>query len=82
MNDAIVSVRIPASLLKELHAIADHDHFLDLSECVRSIIRAKALQMLEQPVDQQQHKQSAQSSQNDKITKDLKKIIDQLEGRS
>ena len=40
-NSVMASVRIPSSLVKELKTAMKKDHFLDLSEAVRSIIRNK-----------------------------------------
>ena len=39
MAKSMISVRIPVSLVKELKEISKKDHFLDLSEAVRTIIR-------------------------------------------
>ena len=39
MSDMIVTVRVPKSLLYELRRVSSEDHFLDLSEAVRSILR-------------------------------------------
>lgn len=44
MANSMISVRIPESLLKEFKETADKDHFMDLSEAVRSIIRKNWLQ--------------------------------------
>jgi len=41
MKSTIVSVRIPESLSKELRGKLTDDHFLDLSEAVRSIVRKR-----------------------------------------
>ena len=43
MTNTIVSVRIPKSLVSELRKVSEKDHFMDLSEAVRSIVRAKWL---------------------------------------
>jgi len=39
MNDIMVSIRIPESLLLELKDLAEKEHYMDVSEEVRSIIR-------------------------------------------
>jgi len=44
MSNTMISVRIPEDLLKEFKEIADKDHYMDLSEAVRSIIRKNWLQ--------------------------------------
>jgi Arc/MetJ-type ribon-helix-helix transcriptional regulator len=39
MKNTMVSIRVPSSLIDEFKDISKKDHFLDLSEAVRSIIR-------------------------------------------
>ena len=41
MNDVMVSVRMPKSLALELKELVRPNHFLDLSEEVRGIVREK-----------------------------------------
>lgn len=41
MSDTIVSIRIPESMVKELRDIVTRDHYLDLSETVRGVVRKK-----------------------------------------
>ena len=43
MADSIVSLRIPSSLIKELKDLAKKNHYMDVSEEVRSILREKWL---------------------------------------
>ncbi|MFH1134438.1 MAG: hypothetical protein V1735_08185 [Nanoarchaeota archaeon] len=44
MTNPIVSVRIPQSMFEQLKERAQHDHFLDVSEAVRSMIRRRFLE--------------------------------------
>ncbi len=44
ITDKIVSVRMPASLVSELKNIAEKDHYLDVSEAIRSMLRKKWLE--------------------------------------
>ena len=44
MTDVMVSVRMPKSLLLELKELTKKQHFLDLSELIRSITRKKWIQ--------------------------------------
>jgi len=39
LNEVLVSVRMPESLLSKLRELAEKDHFMDVSEEVRSITR-------------------------------------------
>jgi Arc/MetJ-type ribon-helix-helix transcriptional regulator len=41
MADQIVSVRMPSSLIGELKELADKNHYLDVSEEIRSLLRDK-----------------------------------------
>ena len=41
MPDQIVSVRMPVTLINELKELAEKNHFLDISEEVRSLLREK-----------------------------------------
>ena len=41
MADMIVSVRMPVSMINELKELADKNHFLDVSEEIRSLLRDK-----------------------------------------
>ncbi|MBN2141928.1 hypothetical protein JW711_01235 [Candidatus Woesearchaeota archaeon] len=41
MADSIVSVRMPSSLVQTLKSLSKENHFLDVSEEIRSIVRIK-----------------------------------------
>ena len=41
MNDPVVSVRMPKGMIKEVRKLSRENHFLDMSEALRSIIRQK-----------------------------------------
>ncbi|MBU0666187.1 MAG: hypothetical protein ABIC91_02540 [Nanoarchaeota archaeon] len=43
MTDTVVSVRMPSSLVRELRILSEKNHFMDLSEEIRSIVRSKCL---------------------------------------
>lgn len=40
-NNSLVSIRMPKALFNELKGLADRNHYLDVSEQVRSIARNK-----------------------------------------
>ena len=44
MTEIMVSVRMPKSMLLELKDLAKKEHFLDLSEEIRSIVRKRWIQ--------------------------------------
>lgn len=44
MTDVLVSIRMPASLVAQLRQLAEKNHFMDLSEEIRSIVRQKCLE--------------------------------------
>ena len=41
MTDVMVSIRMPKTMFLELKELAKKQHFLDLSEQIRSIVRKK-----------------------------------------
>ena len=43
MTDVVVSVRMPSSLVLELKKLSLKNHYKDLSEEIRSIVRARCL---------------------------------------
>jgi metal-responsive CopG/Arc/MetJ family transcriptional regulator len=46
MSDVVVSIRMPSSLVGELKKLAVKNHYKDLSEEVRSIVRTKCLKYM------------------------------------
>ena len=87
MSDAIVSVRMPKSLLHELKSLSEKEHFLDVSEEVRSIVRKKwdfhsnpeiyQLRKLSDDIGAEIRKKSEKKIQQE-IAKELEKIKSQL----
>jgi len=83
-KDVIVSVRLPKSLIDELKDIQKINHFMDLSDEVRFVVRRYCLSFL--------HSQGQQSSihppiellaeqkRKEKLIDDLTKIIENLKG--
>ncbi len=44
MTDSVVSLRMPKSLVNELKDLAKKNHYMDVSEEIRSVVREKWLQ--------------------------------------
>jgi Arc/MetJ-type ribon-helix-helix transcriptional regulator len=44
MPDQIVSVRMPISMIQELRDLSEKNHYLDVSEEIRSLLREKWLE--------------------------------------
>ena len=87
MKDTVISVRMPAGLVKELKALVPKNHFLDLSEQLRSVVRTKCMQFskpysyelkkLREDLEKEitlKHK----VEDKQKMIEDLKKIIEGL----
>jgi len=55
MNGKVVSIRMPTSLVNELRLVAEQNHFKDISEAVRSVVRSRCLQF-SNPFQQELHK--------------------------
>ncbi|MGV8162921.1 MAG: hypothetical protein ACP5N2_06340 [Candidatus Nanoarchaeia archaeon] len=84
MKDVMISVRIPGSLLKELKELTEKNHYLDLSEHTRAVIREKSMQYVEpyryelsKMRDQMERKITDNKSleEKKKLVEDLKLII-------
>jgi metal-responsive CopG/Arc/MetJ family transcriptional regulator len=41
MTDSVVSVRMPSSLVQKLKSLSEKNHFMDVSEELRSVIKTK-----------------------------------------
>jgi len=65
LNDVIVSVRMPKGLSTALKNLAETNHFMDVSEAVRSILRAQYLDKAKEEI----------SIENDEILKKLKAVM-------
>jgi len=88
MTDLVVSIRMPTSLVKELRLLAKKNHFKDLSEEIRSIVRTKCLKY-SQPYASELDKlrtdlssqlvRKQEREQRLKLVEDLKKIVDELQ---
>ena len=83
-KDVIVSVRLPRSLIDELKDIQKINHFMDLSDEVRFVVRRYCLSFLNS-----QGRQSAilppiellaEQRRKEKLIDDLTKIIENLKG--
>lgn len=83
MLDQIVSVRMPVSLVNELKNISEKNHFLDVSEAIRSIIRERWTEY-QDPYSvrlEEIRKKVVKATVPSKITalkKDLKKLLESL----
>ncbi len=88
MSDLIVTIRVPEGLLSELNGVVKEDHFLDLSEAVRSILRSHYLveknpylheiRQLRQDITDEV-KEKSQKIAWQMLTDELKKIKRELE---
>jgi len=83
MTASIVSIRMPISLLKELHEVSQKDHFKDLSEAIRSITRQEYLKQKDSLSTEISHlrneiKENLQNKGKKNMIKELKKILEDL----
>jgi Arc/MetJ-type ribon-helix-helix transcriptional regulator len=44
LANSIVSIRLPKPLIEELNRLKEKEHFLDVSELIRSVVRKKWLE--------------------------------------
>jgi hypothetical protein len=78
-KDVIVSVRLPKSLVDELKDIQQVNHFMDLSDEIRFIVRRYCLSFLntqgQPPTDS-----LVEERRKEKLIQELTKIINTLKG--
>jgi len=89
MVDSIVSVRMPSSLVQKLKDLAGENHFLDVSEEVRSLIKARIRfytgEGAAEPEANEKEKSAAKQDYKTEnvvrkeLVKKLKKMIKELE---
>jgi hypothetical protein len=85
MVDSIVSVRMPSSLVQKLKLLSKENHFMDVSEELRSIIRIKAQEYKEKGnlSTQEPQKTTPDFKTNnmvrEELIKKLKEMIKELE---
>ena len=74
VNDVVVSIKMPKSMVLDLKQMAVENHYLDLSEQIRDIIREKALRKL---LDYQKVG-GIGPSDKEKIIEELLKVVEEL----
>ncbi len=86
MVDSIVSVRMPSSLVQRLRSLSKDNHFLDVSEEVRSIIRIKVREYkIKQgtkkgiSLEKKKAELKQESIVKEELVKKLKEMIKELE---
>ena len=84
MADTIVSVRMPSSLVQRLKSLSKENHFLDLSEEIRSIVKIKTREYKQKNNLEQQTNISPTDFKTENIVKEelvkkLKEMIKELE---
>jgi Arc/MetJ-type ribon-helix-helix transcriptional regulator len=88
-NNSLVSVRIPKSLFLDLQKLAKKNHYLDVSEQVRSIVRNRWQEAKDPQAYQvkrlraeitQALRQKRSSKTQEALVKELEKIKDNLLG--
>lgn len=72
MKDVIVSIRLPSSLTKELKDLAKANHYVDLSEQLRDVIRQKTITYLEPKIQPQK------TDEKEQLVKELTSLIEKL----
>lgn len=80
MKDVMISIRVPSSLINELKELTEKNHYMDLSEHTRAIIRQKAMQYVE-PYKYELSKMRQEMEQNissGKALEEKKKLVEEL----
>ena len=89
MVTSIVSVRMPSSLVQRLRELAKENHFLDVSEEVRSIIKtqlvkykviAGEIKLIEEEIPADKKSDfKAENMVKEELVRRLKKIIEEIQ---
>jgi Arc/MetJ-type ribon-helix-helix transcriptional regulator len=80
MKDVMISVRVPSGLVKELKELTEKNHYMDLSEHMRAIIREKSMQYVE-PYRYELSKMRKEMENNissNKAIEEKKKLVEEL----
>jgi len=87
MKDVMVSIRMPRDLIEELKKISRREHYMDLSETVRSFVRQKwmaakdpvlyEIKKLRNEIYQEIRKKSLRYSRQ-QVVEELKRIKERL----
>jgi metal-responsive CopG/Arc/MetJ family transcriptional regulator len=83
-KDVIVSVRLPKSLIEELKDIQNVNHFMDLSDEIRFVVRRYCLSFLnnQQSSVKPPIEMLLEQKRKEKLIEDLSKIIENLKGNA
>lgn len=85
-NSAVVSVRMPVSLIRELKGLAEKNHFMDVSDEIRYVIKQKMMERIDpfsyqiQRLKDEIRGEVSKKSQMDRIrfVEELTKILDEV----
>lgn len=84
--DRVVTVRLPGTLLAELKQRTTQDHFVDVSEQVRSIIRKGCLRQSQPQMIPERFKKEllreAKDARAEALLEGLRKILDEYGGEA
>ena len=82
MSERVISVKMPASLVKELRGLTAEHHYIDLSEQVRSVVRQKCLKytapyadISQLRTDLEQQIKSTNSQRKEQLLQDLARLL-------
>lgn len=80
MNDTIVSIRLPTTLIQELKDLAKKNHYMDFSEQLRDIIRQKHTKYLPEKTQSKikEMKEKTRADEKKQLIADLQSIIKEL----
>jgi len=79
MKDLIISVRMPASLVKELKELSEKNHYMDLSEELRSVLRDKCTEYKQRQSTPDKKVSDSISTQQKTLVEGLQSIIRELQ---
>lgn len=83
MTERVISVKMPASLLKELRGLTKEHHYIDLSEQIRSVVRQKCIRysapfddLARMRTDLEQQIQDVNKQRKEQILAQLQRLLE------
>ncbi len=75
MKDTVVSIRMPRTLTNELRSLTTINHYVDLSEQIRDVLREKSIRKLKEYTIQEKEDEK---TEKEKKIEELERILTEL----
>ncbi len=79
MSERVITIKMPSSLLKEIKSLTVEQHYLDISEQIRSVVRQKCFKYMAPYEDLQDVKKDLEQQLNTSSKLRKEQILAQLQ---